>query len=59
MTLGTDVFLCASKTCRLCELVQQGKEQEGSTVKVLSLVFLGVFFFFLMIVKEIGVDKIC
>lgn len=49
MALGTDVFLYASKTCYLCERMQQGKGQEGSTIKVLHLLFFGgfgwVFFF--------------
>lgn len=53
MTLGNDIFLCASKTCCLCELMQQGKDQEGSTVKVLGL-FLGCVGFFLMM-KEMEV----
>lgn len=61
MALGTDVFLYASKTCYLCERMQQGKGQEGSTIKVLHLLFLGVGFFsgvwlgFFLIMKEMEV----
>lgn len=58
MTLGTDVFLCASKTCRLSELMQQGKDQEGSAVKGLGLFFGGVgrrFFFFFLMMEELEV----
>lgn len=64
MTLGTDVFLCVSKTCRFCELMQQGKDQEGSTVKVLpGFAFLGCFWLFFFTDDEgnggMGVDRIC
>lgn len=59
MTLGTDVFLCASKTCRLCELMQRGKDQEGNAVKVLGLFFwgglVGCGFFFFWMMKEMEV----
>lgn len=64
MTLGTDVFLCASKTCRLCELMQRGKHQEGNAVKVLGLFFWGglVGWFFFLDDEgngSMGVDRIC
>jgi len=62
MTLGTDVFLRASETCRLCELMQRGQRQEGNAVKVLGLVFwVGWLFFFVMMeeMELMGVDRIC
>lgn len=47
MTLGTDLLLCTSKTCCLHELTQPGKDQEGSTAKILGLFLCGGFWFWL------------
>lgn len=61
MTLGTDLLLCTSKMCCFHELTQPGKDQEGSTAKILGLFLCGGFCFwlgFLFMIMEMEVEDL-